>query len=67
MVQRIAHQVIQGGIQPFQDVAVDFGGLALDFELNFLTHLPSQIADKPWQPLYAVPKRTHAAGYDLVI
>jgi len=67
VIQCVAHKVIQRGVQPLQDVAVDLGGLSLDVESNALAKLSRQVANQPRQSLHAISKRSHAAGDDLAI
>ena len=67
VVQCIAHQVIQRGIELFENVAVDLGRFPLNLQLHVLAELPGQIANQSRQPLHALAKRPHAAGDDLAI
>ena len=67
VVQRVADQVVQRGLEPVEDVAVDARGLAGDLEPRLLAQLAGQVADQPGEAADAVGQRAHPAGQHLVV
>jgi len=66
MVDGIPQHVVQGAFDLRQDVAVDQGVFAVDFQLHFLAQAARQVAHHARKRVDAVAERTHAQGQHFV-
>ena len=67
MVEGVADQVVERGLELVEDVAVDPGVLASDLELDLLAQVAGDLADHPGEASDPLRHRPHPAGQNLVM